>query len=396
MSFPVSISANQIFLDVRALRFEIGGAKVEMRLTGETFEVEDQRNWSDANFKIYGTPLHLPFPVEIRPGTEIHQRIEVALQEPVESLEESAETAVRVCANSRALAPPKIGLVWPSEAALLSLTEIELLRKLRLAHIRVDIRLQTDFSDVLKRAASVAEAIGAGLEVAVKLPGDPLALRPWAIPDALTGTIARQLVPLMKAGATLIMLDAAAAYIGELPEREDITQMIAHPCHPPIFTEQATPEARKDYFGGIAVQDILVSLIHGPERSFAEGTDICRMLFAPVNRALRVTPEHFALLEPAMSEIVVGAAANWMKQSLDLAIEKGVPRDAAEAFIAGHAQIAMAIVFGAEPSPFSDAARLAVDWGAEHFIDPAWRSVYERETLERAIRDLLKPRAKQS
>jgi hypothetical protein len=179
MSFPVSISANQIFLDVRALRFEIGGAKVEMRLTGETFEVEDQRNWSDANFKIYGTPLHLPFPVEIRPGTEIHQRIEVALQEPVESLEESAETAVRVCANSRALAPPKIGLVWPSEAALLSLTEIELLRKLRLAHIRVDIRLQTDFSDVLKRAASVAEAIGAGLEVAVKLPGDPLALRPW-------------------------------------------------------------------------------------------------------------------------------------------------------------------------------------------------------------------------
>jgi hypothetical protein len=217
-----------------------------------------------------------------------------------------------------------------------------------------------------------------------------------AIPDALIGTIARQLVPLMKAGATLIMLDAAAAYIGELPEREDITQMIAHPCHPPIFTEQATPEARKDYFGGIAVQDILVSLIHGPERSFAEGTDICRMLFAPVNRALRVTPEHFALLEPAMSEIIVGAAANWMKQSLELAIEKGVPRDAAEAFMAGHAQIAMAIVFGAEPSPFSDAARLAVDWGAEHFIDPAWRSVYERETLERAIRDLLKLCAKQS
>lgn len=211
-----------------------------------------------------------------------------------------------------------------------------------------------------------------------------------AIPDALIGTIARQLVPSMKDGATLIMLDAAAAYVGELPEREGIAQMIAHPCHPPIFTEQATAEARRDYFGGIAVQDILVSLIHGSERSFDEGTDICRMLFAPVNRALRVTPEHFALLEPAMSEIIVGAAASWMKESLELVIEKGVPREAAEAFMAGHAQIAMAIVFGAEPSPFSDAARLAVDWGTKHFINPAWHGVYERETLEPAIRDLLK------
>jgi hypothetical protein len=92
-----------------------------------------------------------------------------------------------------------------------------------------------------------------------------------AVPDALIGVIARQLVPQMKQGGTLIMLDAAAAYIGELPEREGITQMITHPCHPPFFTEQATPEARQDYFGGTAVQDIIVSLIGGSEESFARG-----------------------------------------------------------------------------------------------------------------------------
>jgi len=214
-----------------------------------------------------------------------------------------------------------------------------------------------------------------------------------AVPDALIGTIARDLVPAMKPGATLIMLDAAAAYIGGLPVRDGITQIITHPCHPPFFTEQETPEARRDYFGGTAVQDIIVSLISGWEESFAEGVELCRALFAPVRRALRVTPEQFAFLEPAMSEIIVAAAANWMKQSMEAAIEKGVPREAAEAFMAGHAQIAMAIVFGAEPSPFSDAAKLAIAWGTEKYINPEWRQVYERETLARAIEDILKPRA---
>jgi D-apionate oxidoisomerase len=212
-----------------------------------------------------------------------------------------------------------------------------------------------------------------------------------AVPDALIGVVARQLVPQMKVGGTLIMLDAAAAYVGELPSRDGITQMITHPCHPPFFTEQATPEARRDYFGGIAVQDIIVSLIGGSEDAFLAGVEVCRAVFAPVRRALRVTPEQFAFLEPAMSEIVVAAAAKWMKDSLELAVENGVPRDAAEAFMAGHAQIALAIVFGAEQSPFSDAAKLAIQWGTDHYINPEWRRVYERETLSRAIHDILKP-----
>ena len=214
-----------------------------------------------------------------------------------------------------------------------------------------------------------------------------------AVPDALIGLIARQLVPQMKQGGTVIMLDAAAAYLGELPERDGITQMITHPCHPPFFTEQTTPEARVDYFGGTAVQDIIVSLIRGSDDSFAGGTELCRAIFAPVNRAIRVTPEQFAFLEPAMSEIVVAAAANWMKQSMELAIEKGVPREAAQAFMAGHAQIAMAIVFGAERSPFSDAAQLAIEWGTRKYISPEWRSIYERETLTGAVRDILTPPA---
>ncbi len=191
-----------------------------------------------------------------------------------------------------------------------------------------------------------------------------------AVPDALIGRIATERVPQMKAGGTLIMLDAAAASVGELPVREGVTQMIAHPCHPPFFTVQPTPEAQRDYFGGVAAQDIIVSLIEGSEAAFEEGTEVCRDMFAPVNRALRVTPENFAFLEPAMSEILVGAACCWMKDVLEETVARGVPREAAEAFMAGHAQIALAIAFGAEKSPFSDSAKRAIAWGTEQYIRP--------------------------
>jgi hypothetical protein len=210
-----------------------------------------------------------------------------------------------------------------------------------------------------------------------------------AVPDAVIGKIATAAVPLMKPGSTLIMLDAAAAYIGELPHRDGITQMITHPCHPPFFTEQATPEARRDYFGGIAVQDILVSLIEGSRDNFARGAELCKAIFAPVGKAHEVTPEHFAFLEPAMSEMLVATAAKLMRLSLDEAIARGVPAEAAKAFMAGHAQIAMAICFGAEPSPFSDAAQKAIEWGMREIVSPDWKKAYDAAVLRSAIRFML-------
>jgi D-apionate oxidoisomerase len=210
-----------------------------------------------------------------------------------------------------------------------------------------------------------------------------------AVPDAVIGKVATHAVPRMKAGSTLIMLDAAAAYIGELPHREGITQMITHPCHPPFFTEQATPTARRDYFGGTATQDILVSLIEGSRGNFDRGAELCKAIFAPVAKAHEVTPEQFALLEPAMSEMLVATAAELMRLSLDEAVARGVPPEAARAFIAGHAQIAMAICFGAEPSPFSDAAQKAIEWGMREIVSPDWRKAYDADVLRSAIRFML-------
>jgi hypothetical protein len=94
-----------------------------------------------------------------------------------------------------------------------------------------------------------------------------------------------------------------------------------------------------------------------------------------------------------MSELVVASAARWMRDSLDAAIAAGVPREAAEAFMAGHAQIAIAICFGAEKAPFSDAAKLAIDWGTRELINPDWCRVFRRDVLQEAIREIIHPAA---
>ena len=47
---------------------------------GDVFETEDQRNWTDASYKTYSTPLDQPYPAKVTKGTALFQRIEFSLE----------------------------------------------------------------------------------------------------------------------------------------------------------------------------------------------------------------------------------------------------------------------------------------------------------------------------
>ena len=65
-TFPLFISPHQPFKDIRALSWNPSErVHADIQFEGEVFEMEDQRNWTDASFKTYSTPLELPFPVEL-------------------------------------------------------------------------------------------------------------------------------------------------------------------------------------------------------------------------------------------------------------------------------------------------------------------------------------------
>jgi hypothetical protein len=213
-----------------------------------------------------------------------------------------------------------------------------------------------------------------------------------AVPDARIAGVSKEVVPLMKKGAVVILLDPAAAHNGEVHLRDDCSFVVAHPCHPPLFGVQDSEEARRDFFGGIlARQDIVVALHRGTEASYALAEKVCREMFAPVVRAHRITVEQMAILEPAAAEVVAAAAATLIKQAVDQAVSLGVPIEAAKSFLLGHTQIPLAIVFGEIGSPFSDAAKIAIQVGFEKVVNPNWKDVFKPEVIRSTIHRMLHP-----
>ena len=72
--FPDLISPHQPFIDMQSIAHPTAGGEVVIRFEGDLWEMEDQRNWTDASYKTYSTPLRLPYPVEIREGETVSGR----------------------------------------------------------------------------------------------------------------------------------------------------------------------------------------------------------------------------------------------------------------------------------------------------------------------------------
>jgi hypothetical protein len=77
--FPVQIQPHQPFMNIAGMRWAHDGAAIDLRFAGDIFETEDQRNWTDASYKTYSTPLALPFPVEHPAGSTVHQSVTVTV-----------------------------------------------------------------------------------------------------------------------------------------------------------------------------------------------------------------------------------------------------------------------------------------------------------------------------
>jgi D-apionolactonase len=76
-TMPDLIAPAQPIKDIAGLAFDIEGVRLDIAFTGETFEMEDQRNWSDASFKTYCRPLVEPFAYTIAAGTTVRQEIRI-------------------------------------------------------------------------------------------------------------------------------------------------------------------------------------------------------------------------------------------------------------------------------------------------------------------------------
>jgi hypothetical protein len=211
-----------------------------------------------------------------------------------------------------------------------------------------------------------------------------------AIADKFIRKVAADLVPKMNSGAMLVTLDPAAGYAGILPDRKDVTYFCTHPTHPPIFNDETDPEARRDYFGaGKAKQSIVSALIQGPEEDYARGEALARQYFGPILRSHRVTLEQMAMLEPAMSETCSATFVVAMKEAMDEAVRRGVPRQAAEDFLLGHINVQLAIVFERIDWKMSEGAYHVIREAMKRLFRPDWKNVFDREELKQSVRGIV-------
>ena len=208
-----------------------------------------------------------------------------------------------------------------------------------------------------------------------------------AVPDTVVGKVAHQIVPTLKPGTMVVILDAAAPYAGHLPERADITYFVTHPCHPPIFNDETDPAAKADHFGGIAAkQHIVNALMQGPEADYARGEELARAIWAPVMRSHRVSVDQMAILEPGLSETVCATLLDAMREALDEAAARGVPREAARDFLLGHLNILAAVTFKEIDGVFSDACNKAIVFGKDTILKPDWKRLFEPEEILASVR----------
>lgn len=94
--FPALIDPVQPMMNLRALTHAFApGFELNCRLEGDRYEMEDQRNWTDASFKTYVRPLALPWPYTLPCGERLAQRVLLSVAAaPQATLHKASERVV--------------------------------------------------------------------------------------------------------------------------------------------------------------------------------------------------------------------------------------------------------------------------------------------------------------
>jgi D-apionolactonase len=169
VAIPARVAPDQPVFDIRALTHDIGGCRVSIRMTGDSYEMEDQRNWCDASLKTYIRPLSKPRPFVAPAGLVIEQSVTVVLHH---AKPPSAAVPVPAQVNTASARLPEIGLALDmSQLAQLPLAR-EAVAVLRPQHLLLRLDRPDDEAESLCLAAgALASAVGAELSADLIIDG---------------------------------------------------------------------------------------------------------------------------------------------------------------------------------------------------------------------------------
>ena len=166
--FPDAISPNQPFLNLSGISHKLqSGQVVSVNFAGEIFESEDHRNWSDASYKTYCTPISLPFPAQVTPGESLSQKITISISGENATSISMNESAV-ITVGDKAIELPEIGLGLSDDPAHLIASEYVGFEDLAIKHLRLSLNGDSQIRSAVEKALLVTQQLKIDLDLAIK------------------------------------------------------------------------------------------------------------------------------------------------------------------------------------------------------------------------------------
>lgn len=157
--FPRLIAPHPLFSEIKSMKWKTGDFNCKIDFYGDIFETEDQRNWTDASYKTYCTPLNRPFPVRVVKGEKIIQKIEFQADGNLKQETNKNDQILITVYAQKMLLIPMIGVGQSTRRESLTDGEIGILKNLRFDHYRADLYLfMSDWK--IKGEVAIREAAG--------------------------------------------------------------------------------------------------------------------------------------------------------------------------------------------------------------------------------------------
>jgi D-apionolactonase len=174
-SFPDRISPSQPVFDIRALTHEAApGLWATCRMEGDRFEMEDQRNWTDASYKTYVRPLALPWGYTLVKGSRHEQSVHLSFSGNIAGRGKKSSTAIAVeLGRDLSMRMPELGVALPHHEIEAASTTVDAMRVMK-PHFLVchaDMRESTAVCE-FERIRRAGEAVAAKIVLEVVVADD--------------------------------------------------------------------------------------------------------------------------------------------------------------------------------------------------------------------------------
>ena len=164
--FPMNISPSQPFKNLSGISNTLNnGQTLEVKFKGEVFETEDHRNWSDASYKTYCTPIELPFPVKVSKGDQIEQEFTISLSGQASKVQKLTQSKITISVSELEVSLPDIGLNITEEY---SESDHDEFKEIGIGHLRLNLDLDEKSKADFSGAVKLSKKLGLKLDLALK------------------------------------------------------------------------------------------------------------------------------------------------------------------------------------------------------------------------------------